>query len=180
MAAINDKLAEYLGKGCDICEHLETIKKYASECDHVTEFGIRTGVSTTAIIAGKPKRFVTYDIDLGRFNAGQYCEMAKEVGVDLVVIEGNSVEVEIEETDMLMIDSEHTHEHMTKELSLHGGKVSKYIISHDTEKFKHRDEARKDRGLWDALHEFMDSNPGWELREHFPNNNGLTVIQRKT
>jgi hypothetical protein len=30
----------------DICEHLPILAKYASKCNHITEFGVRSVVST--------------------------------------------------------------------------------------------------------------------------------------
>ena len=48
----------------DINENLPTLKRYAEECDHVTEMGVRTIVSTYALLMGKPKKMVSYDINL--------------------------------------------------------------------------------------------------------------------
>jgi hypothetical protein len=43
---------EYLkSQPSDINEHLQTLHDLASECDHVTEFGVRTALSTTAMLA---------------------------------------------------------------------------------------------------------------------------------
>ena len=36
----------------DINEHCETLRRLASECEHATEFGMRHGVSTVALLAG--------------------------------------------------------------------------------------------------------------------------------
>ena len=38
----------------DINEHLPTLRKYAEECDHITEMGVRWIVSTYAFLAAKP------------------------------------------------------------------------------------------------------------------------------
>jgi hypothetical protein len=37
----------------DINEHLETLYNLANKYGHITEFGVRAGVSTTAFIAGR-------------------------------------------------------------------------------------------------------------------------------
>ena len=34
----------------DINEHLPTLYEYACKCKHITEMGVRTGVSTTAFL----------------------------------------------------------------------------------------------------------------------------------
>jgi hypothetical protein len=46
---------------------------------------------------------------------------------------GNNVlEVEIEETELLFIDTYHYYAQLKKELKLHAGKISRYIAFHDT------------------------------------------------
>jgi len=47
----------------DINEHLPTLKKYAEECSHITEMGVRWVVSTYGLLMGKPKKMISYDIN---------------------------------------------------------------------------------------------------------------------
>jgi hypothetical protein len=36
-----------------------------------------------------------------------------------------------------------------------------------------------DKGLWDAVTEFLDNNKDtWKLKERYTNNNGFTIIER--
>jgi hypothetical protein len=46
----------------DIFEHLPTLKRYAKECEHITEMGVRWVVSTYALMMGKPKKLISIDI----------------------------------------------------------------------------------------------------------------------
>lgn len=46
----------------DIQEHLETLRRYSSLCDSVVEMGVRYIVSTWALLAGKPKKMISIDI----------------------------------------------------------------------------------------------------------------------
>jgi len=46
----------------DINEHLVTLRDLAANCAHVTEFGVRKGVSTFALLHGQPNRLISYDI----------------------------------------------------------------------------------------------------------------------
>jgi hypothetical protein len=41
----------------DINEHIPVLKRYADMCEHVTEFGVRSGVSTWAWIMSNSKLF---------------------------------------------------------------------------------------------------------------------------
>ena len=162
----------------DINEHLPTLKKYADECNHITEFGVRWVVSTYALLMGKPKKMISYDID--------FCEteLLKEIvknDTDFQFIIGDTLKIEIEETDLLFIDTIHTYEHLKKELSLHSSKVKKYIILHDTTVYEWEGEAINgvtQKGLQPAIEEFLESNPNWVIYERFEYNNGLTILKR--
>ena len=100
---------------------------------------------------------------------------------------GDTTNIEIEETDLLFIDTLHEYEQIKKELELHGNKSRKYIIFHDTECFKFRNERNPDvygqtkedkLGIVPAIMEFLELNPHWKVHEVFTNCNGLTVLKR--
>ncbi len=164
----------------DINEHLPTLKKYAEECDHITEMGVRWIVSTYALLMGKPKRMISYDIN----------EIVWQPILDIVKYDtdfefrvANTLDLEIEETDLLFIDTLHNYNQLKGELTLHGNKSRKYIIFHDTTTFEWTGESYEGKvgelGLWPAIAEFLEENKNWELHERFTNNNGLTILKRK-
>lgn len=171
----------------DINEHLPVLKRYAEDCEHITEMGIRYIVSSWAFLAGKPKKMVCYDIltglNMNTFNSrlGELSEAAKSIGVDFVFHHADVLSVEIEETDLLFIDTYHEYNQMKQELALHGNKARKYLVFHDTTTFGEHGETFKQPntvGIWPAIVEFMLQNPHWEIAERFTNNNGLTVLKR--
>jgi hypothetical protein len=45
-----------------INEHMDTLRRYASDCNVVTEFGVDVGFSTIAFLAARPKELHSYDI----------------------------------------------------------------------------------------------------------------------
>ncbi len=47
----------------DINDALPVLRQFASKVKHVTEFGIRTAVSTTALLAAQPDRLISYDVE---------------------------------------------------------------------------------------------------------------------
>ncbi len=164
----------------DINEHLPTLKKYAEECDHITEMGVRWIVSTYALLMGKPKRMISYDIN----------EIVWQPILDIVKYDtdfefriANTLDLEIEETDLLFIDTLHNYNQLKGELTLHGNKSRKYIIFHDTTTFEWTGESYEGKvgelGLWPAIAEFLEENKNWELHERFTNNNGLTILKQK-
>jgi len=179
----------------DINEHLPTLRKYASECNHVTEMGTRFAVSTHALLIGKPSKVVAIDLNKHFYTPyeNDVKLFAESCGVEYEFIEGDDLNMDIEQTDMLFIDTLHTYNQLSKELRKHEKSVNKWIILHDTITFGERDEdfyrngkinegvstqEVTKRGLYVALIDFLTENKDWVIKEHFTNNNGLTVIER--
>jgi hypothetical protein len=178
------KLQEIYEEKCsipsDINEHLPTLKKYAEECEHVTEMGVRWVVSTYALLMGKPKKMISYDIN--PVNWEWIKDLVKE-HTDFEFKVGDTTKIEIEETDLLFIDTWHVYDQLKIELEIHSNKAKKYIIMHDTTLFEYIGETIEGelvyQGLWPAIEEFLEDNNEWQLLERYENNNGLTILKRK-
>lgn len=152
----------------DINEHLPKLRGYADKCNHVTEMGVRGVVSTYSFLSSKAKKVVAIDI----------LNVAVPDIKKLAFICANDLEIEIEATDFLFIDTAHNYKQLIQELNLHAKNVNKYIGFHDTFIFgKHGDDGGK--GLLFAIEEFLANNPEWETDYHTDRNNGLTIIKRK-
>jgi hypothetical protein len=170
----------------DINEHLPTLKKYAEECEHITEMGVRWVVSTFAFMMGNPKTLISYDYnDAPGINVAY--ELAEMHGIDFKFERADTRDLIIEETDFLFIDTLHHYDQLKIELELHGNKARKYIAFHDTTTYEFIGERyttgddwfEEGMGLWKAIEEFLEANPHWELHERYTNNNGLTILKRK-
>lgn len=184
------------GRGIvDINEHLPTLRKYASQCEHVTEMGTRAAISTFALLIAKPKKVVSIDLNYHFFKPyeEEINNFASQCGTEFQFIEGDVLKLDIEKTDMLFIDTLHTYNQLSKELRKHEMNVNKWIAFHDTITFGQVDEGFYQngsissevagdvihkRGLYTALIDFLDENKNWKIKEHFTNNNGLTIIER--
>jgi glycosyltransferase involved in cell wall biosynthesis/Tfp pilus assembly protein PilF len=158
----------------DINEHLPTLCSLAMECRHVTEMGTRMGVSTTAFLFAQPDKLVCYDhrkypqVDQLQALAGR---------TEFVFNLADVLKVAIEETDLLFIDTLHDYEQLQQELFLHGSKVRKYLVLHDTTTFGQRGETLGHRGLWPAVEEFLALG-SFRLKQRYENNHGLTILER--
>jgi len=186
-----DSLYEaYCNYKSDINEHLPTLKRYASECSHVTEMGVREGVSLTALLAGRPSKTVGIDINL-KDNVHNLKELVESEGLEFDYILGDTRTIEIEPTEFLFIDTWHCYEQLKAELELHHNKVSKYIGFHDTTTYAYKNEKdfphwnpplvkqiQEPVGLWPAIEEFIHENSNWVVKERFTNNNGLTILEK--
>lgn len=161
----------------DINENVYILNQLAKECSHVTEMGVRTGVSTRAFLA-TDVRLVSYDVVLDS-EVGKLFQLAKQKGKSVDYVKADVLKIEIEETDLLFIDTLHTYEQLKQELELHADKSRKYLVFHDTYTFGLKGEDRRDnRGLLTAIIEFMIQHPQWRFKIHKVNNNGLTVLER--
>lgn len=184
----------------DIHEHLPNIRRIARECSHVTEIGVRSMVSTWALLAGladNPKRKHTYvGIDIGLppsdiFHLAQ--DLSKRNGIDFSFITANDMTIMIEPTDLLFLDTLHIYQQLTYELEKFSAKTRKYIIMHDTVAYARTNDLcykgdfseypafidRNKQGLWVAVTDFLMRHPEWKLHEHHNNNHGLTILKRK-
>lgn len=159
----------------DINEHLPILYELALDCKSVTEMGVRSGESTRAFLFADVK-LRSYDLELDN-NVIDLFNLAKSHKKDVEYIQGDTRLIEIDETDLLFIDTWHCYEQLKIELIRHASKVKKYIAMHDTFTFGCRGESAE-IGLLPALIEFMTENPNWKFKIHRINNNGLTVIER--
>jgi hypothetical protein len=160
----------------DINEHLPTLRQLAEQCEHITEMGVRTGVSTRAFLAsGRVLR--AYDI---RPDAGVQLlfDQANTLGRDAVYAQADVLKIGIDETDLLFIDTLHNYDQLRQELALHASRARRYLVFHDTETFGSRDEVGSGPGLNLAIQQFLDTNSQWRLHLRRTQNNGLTVLIR--
>lgn len=170
----------YFNTPSDINELFPTLKKYAEQCRHITEFGVRDVCSTYALLAGHPNKMVSYDIYTSS-NIQEALDIAKEEGIDLKFIEKDVLKTKIEKTDLLFIDTLHTYNQLTQELNLHSDEVNKYILMHDTKTFGLVNATGLDnskQGLMTAIIDFLQTNDEWRIKEVITICNGLTVLEK--
>jgi cephalosporin hydroxylase len=161
----------------DIAEHLPRLNQLARECRHVTEFGVRWGSSTAAFL-NSDATLRSYDI-VEDPSVAELFRLAQDAGKDARYIIASSLEIgTLEETDMLFIDSKHTYQQASAELK-YANSVRKYIVLHDTTTFGTIGEDGS-VGLWPAVVEFLAHSTDWTMVERLHNNNGLTVMARRS
>lgn len=190
MKLIELNYTQEVNRPSDINEHLQVLRELGQECDHITEFGVRNVVSTWAFLAAKPKKLISYDIEKHPNISTAYLA-AEEAGLNFSFVHADVLKIEIEQTDLLFIDTLHIYSQLRRELELHSSKAKKYIVLHDTSTYAYKPEPSEwqtpaimqnyvtdDMGIWPAIEEFLSLNPSWSLHKRFYNNNGLTVLKR--
>ena len=164
----------------DINEHLPMLRKYADMCTHITEMGTRYGNSTIAFMSSYPQKFIAYDVTPN--DRIEYLKIvAKDCNINFDFRLENVEQIEIEETDLLFIDTNHHQEQCEVELRLHAGKARKYIIFHDTISFWEDGQGYwkgEGHGLKYAIEPFLESHPEWQIEYRADFNNGLMILKR--
>lgn len=169
----------FLKAPSDIQDHMPLLRQLASEVKHVTEFGCRGCFSTVALLAGKPRTLVTWDIDPMAVSNALTLSFWKGHATDLHARRGDTTKILIEETDLLFIDTVHSFEHLRSELKRHGNKARKYLVFHDTVAFGYVGDDGKKPGLRAAIRWFQDqTSPRWQLVEDDKRGSGMIVLQR--
>jgi hypothetical protein len=186
----------------DIHEHLPTLRKLAEECAHITEAGVRSVVSSYAFAAalkGKVDHTLV-QVDLAKSpNVTKFQAECKAEGVNTIFYEESDLTCPLAETDMFFIDTWHIYGHLKRELNRWHSYAKKYIVLHDTtvdewlgETIRNRWNAAEQskqtgipvdeitKGLWPAIDEFLKEHPEWMLEKRYTNNNGLTILKRRS
>lgn len=168
----------------DIHEHLDVLREYASRCEHVTEMGTRgANGSTIALLAAQPETFIAWDVNPLSIVSQPVLDLACNAGrTRFQPRVGNTLEIVIEPTDLLFIDTWHVWHQLRAELERHADPVAntvrKYLIFHDTATFGDVGEDGSTPGLREVIRWFQRCHafPIWSVAEDRKNNNGLVVL----
>lgn len=158
----------------DINQHCTALKRLASQAGVVVEFGMRQGVSTTALLAGQPQQLFTVDLyhdpiaETLKANAG---------ATTFRFVQSSTLTLEPIPCDLLFIDTLHTRDQLQAELKRHAKACRHRIALHDTHTFGEQGE-HGEPGLVPAIREFLAENPEWFVMSHVATNNGFTVLSR--
>jgi hypothetical protein len=176
---IEDEYLEACRNDSDMKEHMPTLYNLARECSHVAEGGVRYVVSTWAWIwgcactGGEVHSYCWTEIpEITR--AKQICE---NEGIRWCFYDGDWLQRDIPETDLLFIDTNHFYSQLKEELRVHGPKARRYIVLHDTVTYGEIGADGTKPGLWQAVEE-LEAEGQWRIKEHYGNCNGLTVLKR--
>jgi GT2 family glycosyltransferase len=175
-ARLADLYAAAVEEGSDISEHISLLYKLASCVDHVTNLSSVGVESATAFVQAKPEHCAIY-CSLNSPGIVRLKCAAHFAGLDYIFAEFKR-DIEIEQTDLLLIDAIHTEDVISCELSRYACRVKKYLIFHDTETFGLVGELPGSRGIWPAISNYMREHPEWQLLQHYSNCNGLTIFER--
>lgn len=159
-------LHDHAAKYRDMAPHVETLTALAAEARHVIELGVRTGVSTWALLDGLPPDGTLTSVDMDEV------DVPDRVSGDprWTFIHGHDLEVPLEwlgAPDLVFIDTSHLRYQTLAELFLAHDLGARVIALHDY--------ALED--VEAAAADFRRTEPGWAL-EVEPSEWGLAVLRR--
>jgi hypothetical protein len=159
----------------DINVLLPLMLNYGKQCSHITEFGVRDGVSTSAWLMARPNRLVCYDVG----NCPQIiAEIAFHENIDFEFHQADTAHVYIETTELLFVDTVHNGNHLLAEIGENHKAVSKFMLFHDTHKYGSFGEGNGP-GLLIAIFSFLKEHEEWKIVETIFESNGLMVLGRE-
>ena len=149
----------------------DEIKEKLKKCNSYTEFGVNQGATLAAALLQNPKKIRAYDTSLSPYNFAKHHfeKYANDNNIDFVIYETNTLTCKIDPVDLLYIDTKHEYKHLTEELKLHGHKVKKFIIFHDT---------FTQRGLERAIDSYINQHPEWFIINQCRINVGFTTTSK--
>jgi hypothetical protein len=168
----------------DIGEHLKTLRGLAFWCKHVTEFGVRAGCSTAALLAGLADsvddgggKLMSYDIQ-PFIRQEEFEQAARAEGVEFCFYQRDDLAITIEPTDLLFIDTVHTYRQLDAELRKHEEWVKRWIVLHDTYTDDYKDSpGSSGKDMWIAVLKLC-AKGHWRIQDDDARQFGLTILGR--
>jgi hypothetical protein len=169
----------------DLNERAEDIRDLAAECAHVTLMGKRREWDAI-ILAGRPKTYISYNTehDLLTKQLHEALEAEKTLGEEGYRTEtfttsttdfATMLATDIEETDMLVLDTIPTADRTYAELTRFAPKVRKWIVLNNTILFGESGEGGGP-GILVGWRRFQAENPRWKRVWEEPKQFGFSIL----
>jgi len=165
------RAAQEKAHGAGYTAYHDCIREHCGIAAHYLEIGVNQGASLAAAMLGGFVVVEGMDINLSniaphRHLFGDYCQRARIV-MDLW--ECDSLAFEPKDVDFLFIDGNHQTAHVAAELNRHGPHVTRFILLHDTAKY---------RELHPLAERWAGAN-GWTVQERNTSGAGHTLLERQ-
>ena len=158
----------------DLQVHLPVLAELARDCSHITDLGTGEGRAALAFLTAQPDRLVCVDIQ-----AHPRWEILENLkGRAQVIFQAqSSLTVDLEETDLLFLDTWLVAQQLRAELSLHAQKARRYLVIHGTETFAEQGQTEGHEGLKSVVEDLIQQGDFEVLRQD-SEGLGLTVLKR--
>ena len=169
-----DRFEEIKRNGSDINEHVETIFNFTKGCNVAVSLGIGRGDAAFSLLLSC-QHHISIDPNPSRDTLNFLNDYFGPKSSS--IIQSTSDLIEIDDFDVLFVDSVHTADCVEKELKTHANKVNKFIIFHDTHIFGDVGEDNGE-GIKKPIYEFLSNNQEWKIVYNENHNNGLMILAK--
>ena len=162
----------------------EALKEWAAQSNPVKEFGIFQGSALAIMASAKPKNVIGLDINLSSYHktmSTKFEDFAFRHNINLQIKKCSSLDLaSMGQCDTLHIDSHATVKgnaaatvkNLLRELEMHNGSVSKYIMFHDI--------LQNNNAIGNNIKKWLKSNSSWKIKEEETRGKcGFMVIEKK-
>ena len=138
---LENQYQSLLSRRNDLTPYGQVLSDLTAQCSSVVEMGIgplQYGLNSTwALLHGLhtstlpgAKKYTSIDLEDNPVNSNIYHakEVGLNLGIDFSFILADSGTVDIEEYDLLFIDTDHTYNQCSSEFKKHSNKVKKFIM----------------------------------------------------
>lgn len=164
--------------------HMDTLRALAEECDTAVEFGVRRCNSTIALLAGGAILY-SLDIDWPDKYAAIREKVQEAAGENWIQVPVSSIACEPYHCDLMLHDSLHNYEHVSKELRIHADTTKKFLVFHDTVSHGYCGQSascgpavENVKGIIPAIEELLERDSTWQVKSHDEHSAGLMVLER--
>ena len=160
----------------DFHEHMETLRALAAACGSATELSWwgKPADAAMALGVGATGRFTS----VAPNGKSQWAKLGEWFGNRFSGVQADPHRADIEPTDLLFVDTQHTARALYGLLEKHAVKTQKYIVVHCTETFGETGDVPNEPGVLHALRRFCHQHPEWVVKRRDRNNHGLMVLSR--
>jgi hypothetical protein len=165
----------------DLDQHAEAIRGLAMQSPRITAF-VKRHEWNAILAAARPTNLIVYQKEEDPLlqeihNAVQAEQAAMPRHYTTTTGPGaDSLIAEIEETDLLILDTIHSASRLTAELDRHASKVRQRILVRSTGAFGESAEGSGEPGLYYAMKPFLEKNPQWFIMAHSSQQWGWTML----
>ena len=158
----------------DINEHVDVIFKYTKGCNIAVSLGIGKGDAAFALLLG-----CQHHISIDPNPSQDTLNFLNDYfgSKSSYRIQSTKEDLDIEEFDVLFVDSFHNADYVGQELKTHAHKVNKFIIFHDTFIYGKTGEDGTE-GILKPINDFLNENDKWEIIYETDINNGLIILAK--
>jgi hypothetical protein len=173
-----------LQKHAETNKQIYTLLRFACRCDHVTSLTMNTWESAIAFLAAEINTIRMYN--LGEADSKEletYTKISKELDINF---QFRKVEEDIEETDLLYINTPAEGNYRAMELTKYAKRVRKFILLPNTVTHAHRAVPNiklsadiNPIGLVFGINHFIQNHDNWFILEHDDIEPGMTILVNK-